>query len=123
MLDASCRSAALPPPPSAALPPPPSTYCEPACDSAPILCLANVLPMSDLDGRNVPNLSIGLQNHALGYCKPCAFFHTRGCENGDSCEFCHLCSPGEKKKRLKEKRIRNREELRAQFGINAFAAD
>uniref|UniRef100_A0A7S3U2U6 C3H1-type domain-containing protein n=1 Tax=Strombidinopsis acuminata TaxID=141414 RepID=A0A7S3U2U6_9SPIT len=47
--------------------------------------------------------SIGSQAHALGQCKPCAFLHTKGCENGASCPFCHLCETGEKKRRRKAK--------------------
>lgn len=47
--------------------------------------------------------SKGSSLHASGKCRPCAFLHTKGCENGLNCEFCHLCEPGEKKKRRKEK--------------------
>merc|ERR1719253_1114079 len=47
--------------------------------------------------------SMGSQGHALGTCKPCAFLHTKGCENGLSCQFCHLCESGEKKRRRKTK--------------------
>merc|ERR1712176_357735 len=47
--------------------------------------------------------SAGSAGHAAGRCKPCAFVHTKGCENGIMCEFCHLCEPGEKKRRHKEK--------------------
>jgi len=37
-------------------------------------------------------------------CKPCAWFHhARGCQRGSDCEFCHLCPPGEIKRRKKEK--------------------
>jgi hypothetical protein len=48
--------------------------------------------------------SAGSALHSSGECKPCAFLYTRGCENGPSCNFCHLCEPGEKKRRQKEKR-------------------
>ncbi|CAE7899557.1 FACE1 [Symbiodinium necroappetens] len=48
--------------------------------------------------------SIGSQGHSVGQCKPCAFLHTKGCDNGAVCKFCHLCEPGEKKRRQKEKR-------------------
>jgi len=51
--------------------------------------------------------SAGSSAHDMGRCKPCAFMWTKGCENGAQCEFCHLCEPGEKKKRRKEK-IENR---------------
>lgn len=55
--------------------------------------------------------STGSAGHSSGRCKPCAFLHTRGCENGITCEFCHLCEPGEKKRRHKEK-ISNRRRLK-----------
>merc|ERR1740121_2057125 len=47
--------------------------------------------------------SLGSAGHTRGHCKPCAFLHTKGCENGPACQFCHLCGPGEKKRRQKEK--------------------
>jgi len=47
--------------------------------------------------------SVGSVGHAEGTCKPCAFLYTKGCENGINCPFCHLCEPGEKKKRRKAK--------------------
>jgi hypothetical protein len=47
--------------------------------------------------------SVGSANHGNGECKPCAFLHTKGCQNGSQCQFCHLCAPGEKKRRRKEK--------------------
>jgi len=47
--------------------------------------------------------SVGSKGHARGRCKPCAFFHIKGCDNGALCKFCHLCDPGEKKRRAKEK--------------------
>lgn len=43
--------------------------------------------------------SMGSWNHHLGTCKPCAFFHLDGCANGANCTHCHLCEPGEKKRR------------------------
>merc|ERR1712048_66786 len=48
--------------------------------------------------------SIGSLGHDIGDCKPCAFFNTKGCGNGASCKFCHLCDSGEKKRRLKVKK-------------------
>ncbi|CAE8689330.1 unnamed protein product [Polarella glacialis] len=47
--------------------------------------------------------SHGSAEHKDGSCKPCAFFNTKGCESGAGCRFCHLCDPGEKKRRRKEK--------------------
>jgi len=48
--------------------------------------------------------SIGSAAHSLLQCKPCAFVNTKGCASGADCIFCHLCEPGEKKRRQKEKR-------------------
>ena len=50
-----------------------------------------------------PVPSVGSANHGSGQCKPCAFHHTKGCQCGAMCTFCHLCMPGEKKRRQKEK--------------------
>lgn len=47
--------------------------------------------------------SMGSGGHTAGQCKPCAFLYTKGCENGLMCQFCHLCEPGEKNRRKKEK--------------------
>eukprot|EP00928_Gymnodinium_smaydae_P036243 TRINITY_DN2534_c0_g1_i1.p1 TRINITY_DN2534_c0_g1~~TRINITY_DN2534_c0_g1_i1.p1 ORF type:complete len:480 (+),score=37.67 TRINITY_DN2534_c0_g1_i1:107-1441(+) len=52
--------------------------------------------------------SIGSAEHAFGECKPCAFLYTKGCENGALCKFCHICGPGEKKRRQKEKKLSRR---------------
>jgi len=49
-------------------------------------------------------LSLGSAGHFSRQCKPCAFVHTSGCGNGTQCTFCHICEPGEKKKRQKQKR-------------------
>jgi len=68
-------------PPSPSLPPPP--------------------PGPALGSAELP--SIGSATHSKGSCRPCAFLHTKGCENGLACTFCHLCEPGERKRRQKEK--------------------
>uniref|UniRef100_A0A7S4R8J5 C3H1-type domain-containing protein n=1 Tax=Alexandrium monilatum TaxID=311494 RepID=A0A7S4R8J5_9DINO len=47
--------------------------------------------------------TIGSAGHAVGRCKPCAFVYSVGCKDGVACQFCHLCEPGEKKRRRKEK--------------------
>jgi len=57
--------------------------------------------------RKLP--SLGSERHRTRKCKPCAFIYTeRGCSNGFNCIFCHLCEPGEKKKRQKDKLERRR---------------
>jgi len=55
--------------------------------------------------------SIGSQLHRVGACKPCAFVlsEKEGCKNGVECQFCHLCEPGEKKRRKKERLMIRRE--------------
>ena len=47
--------------------------------------------------------SIGSGGHATGECKPCVFFHKKGCATGRTCLFCHLCQPGEKQRRKERK--------------------
>jgi hypothetical protein len=46
----------------------------------------------------------GSAAHYLGTCKPCAFLHSKGCQNGVNCTFCHLCAAGEKRRRFKERK-------------------
>jgi hypothetical protein len=48
--------------------------------------------------------SIGSALHVTGECKPCWFVHKRGCTNGDQCTLCHLCPPGEWKRRRQQRR-------------------
>jgi len=52
--------------------------------------------------------SIGSWEHHMGTCKPCAYFGERGCENGAQCVYCHLCLPGELKRRQKARRSAQR---------------
>jgi hypothetical protein len=47
--------------------------------------------------------SLGSLGHNARRCKPCAFATRDACANGTQCNFCHLCSRGEKKRRRKEK--------------------
>jgi len=48
--------------------------------------------------------SVGSKGHGNGECKPCAFLHVKGCDNGAMCKFCHICDAGEKKRRQKAKK-------------------
>jgi len=63
----------------------------------------DVLDNQQLGSPAIP--TIGSAKHFLGQCKPCAFANTKGCKDGSECKFCHLCGPGEKKRRKKEKRL------------------
>lgn len=60
------------------------------------------LPVDVLDLGDLP--SLGSSGHARGRCRPCAFFHTKGCGSGALCTFCHLCSADERKKRRQVKK-------------------
>lgn len=63
------------------------------------------LPQPGLD--TLP--SVGSWNHTLGNCRPCAFvFKAVSCNNGASCEFCHLCSPGERHRRKRNQKAAKR---------------
>jgi len=44
--------------------------------------------------------------HIRKECKPCAYhlYKIDGCRQGATCQFCHLCPPGEIKRHKKEKR-------------------
>merc|ERR1719497_150708 len=50
----------------------------------------------------------GSAMHHFGDCKPCAYAFHKGCSNGVECQFCHLCPPGELKRRQKVKRSSQR---------------
>lgn len=74
-------------------------------ENVPVLRLADCQilepPVANLGSPEMP--TVGSAGHHMGNCKPCAFFHTKGCGNGTQCSFCHLCPSGEKKRRQKEK--------------------
>merc|ERR1711972_988391 len=55
--------------------------------------------------------SEGSNAHASGQCKPCAFFHDKGCQSGATCQFCHLCPPREVQRRKRIRRRIAREQL------------
>ena len=59
-------------------------------------------PPARAERKELP--SLGSAGHAFGSCKPCGFFYAKGCLNGVSCSFCHLCDRGEKKRRQKHKK-------------------
>lgn len=55
------------------------------------------------DGLQLGQWSAGSVGHDVGCCKPCAFMWKNGCKSGADCPFCHLCAPGEIRRRKKEK--------------------
>lgn len=62
------------------------------------------IPPGELGTARMPTM--GSAGHEEGTCRPCAFvWKERGCSSGSDCPFCHLCAPGEKKRRQKEKRL------------------
>ncbi|CAK0815728.1 unnamed protein product [Prorocentrum cordatum] len=102
----------MPPPPVA--PPPAALMAEAAAaPSAPA--------HAPLGSPECP--TVGSALHCQGACRPCAHAFTKGCANGVGCQFCHLCEPGELKRRQRERRIqlaRQRpSEPRAEAGSSA----
>mmetsp|Transcript_48544 Transcript_48544/g.141384 ORF Transcript_48544/g.141384 Transcript_48544/m.141384 type:complete len:343 (-) Transcript_48544:227-1255(-) len=83
--------AAMPPPPQS---PPSLAFAAPALATGPP-------PGPAVGSAELP--TVGSARHHLGDCKPCAFFHTKGCSNGVWCAFCHLCDAGAKQRRKREK--------------------
>lgn len=105
-------------------PPPAAPYVVPPRHPAPEmgtpmsvsqLGMPDMLPESVLGTPDMP--TVGSAWHWMGTCKPCAFLHTKGCGSGVECEFCHLCAPGEKKRRKKERQAAARVGLR-EVGAN-----
>lgn len=97
----------MPPQP---MPPPPPDSAAPHQDAAdtPVpLRLAQVFPEPELGSAELPTM--GSRGHRFGTCRPCAFLHTKGCANNTECEFCHLCEPGEKKRRAKQRQMVRRD--------------
>lgn len=92
---------------------------EPA-SSIPLASVAerkNVAVIRIADALNIPKLGLaaadipteGSALHSQAQCKPCVFFwKPEGCESGRNCQFCHLCDPGEKKRRQKERLLTKR---------------
>lgn len=48
--------------------------------------------------------SIGSARHSDRLCNPCSFSNVTICKQEFLCTFCHLCEPGERKRRKKERR-------------------
>lgn len=91
----------LPPPPG--LPPFPATESQMHAGEQ----MQSPFVISLSEGLQLPaqlgEWSAGSVGHEMGCCKPCAFIWKDGCMSGAECPFCHLCPPGEIKKRKKDK--------------------
>jgi len=72
----------------------------------PRLDLDKALPEENQGSPECP--SIGSAGHHLGICKPCDFMYRTDCRAGFSCQFCHLCPPGETRRRKKQKQAARR---------------
>eukprot|EP00927_Polykrikos_kofoidii_P027053 TRINITY_DN23946_c0_g1_i1.p1 TRINITY_DN23946_c0_g1~~TRINITY_DN23946_c0_g1_i1.p1 ORF type:complete len:395 (+),score=67.50 TRINITY_DN23946_c0_g1_i1:114-1187(+) len=88
---------------SSAVPPPPESQAQ----GVTVIHLADVLPLAEPGSAEMP--TVGSKDHFNGNCKPCAFLHTRGCNNGVNCSFCHLCDENERKRRQKMKKEQKQE--------------
>lgn len=67
-------------------------------------------------GLGIQTTSKGSKTHQNGVCKPCAFFWKDGCKNGPDCQYCHLCPPGELKRRKKARAMLLRRQSRYNDG-------
>mmetsp|Transcript_58680 Transcript_58680/g.162271 ORF Transcript_58680/g.162271 Transcript_58680/m.162271 type:complete len:264 (-) Transcript_58680:322-1113(-) len=70
-------------------------------------------------GTEQEDSSVMAALHAAGRCKPCAWhWKPSGCANVENCKFCHLCGPGELRKRSQDRgappRVQDREKGAAQ---------
>merc|ERR1719401_1155146 len=92
-----------------------STHNPSAIPNTPVLLLTQALTEPELGSPEMP--TVGSAGHRSGTCKPCAFYHTKGCGNGVGCGFCHLCPAGEKKRRQKEKFVTQRDMHRMQLRL------
>jgi len=68
-------------------------------------------PQSDGEPKSsaLEALEDKVKAHEAGTCVPCAYLVKHdGCRNGDSCSHCHLCPPGElrRRKKLKKRMLR-----------------
>jgi hypothetical protein len=65
---------------------------------------AEGIPMSVPLPSDINSVSAGSELHAMGKCKPCAWFHKpQGCASGNACRHCHMCDERELKNRRKAK--------------------
>ncbi|CAE8743327.1 unnamed protein product [Polarella glacialis] len=62
------------------------------------------------------SVSKGSVDHGSGACRPCAWLYKsrNGCRHGEKCDYCHMCPPGELKRKKRDKLVRRAEEMRQQ---------
>jgi len=58
----------------------------------------------------MPSWSLGAEKHFSGTCSPCGFYYKKECLNGANCNYCHMCSKAELRRRKKEKVVQVRRE-------------
>lgn len=69
--------------------------------------------VTPLDSRR-PEISIGSSLHDAAECRPCAWFwRPQGCQNGQDCRHCHICTQDVVKARRKSKYVEQRKQGRA----------
>jgi hypothetical protein len=97
------------------VPPPPTVLAESVVPPAVAAAASPGGPPEPLLGS--PELpTMGSAGHCAGICKPCAFFHKKGCSNGIRCFFCHLCGPGEvRRRKMLKMEQRRHEEMAGAF--------
>jgi len=92
--------------------------------SGPFMLQTNKKEETEFDEAKLLAQPVAPQAHVVGECRPCAYFWGKqdGCRSGDTCKFCHLCQPGELKRRRREKDRFLRQKQRAQRGSNTSTA-
>lgn len=112
-----------PPPPPGAPPAAAGILAAPhqEASGAAVVRRSNIPGPLPLDG--VPNFG-SLKHGSLEGCNPCAFLHkaAHGCQKGVNCPYCHLCPPGELKRRKKEKVAKMKAAAEAEAAAAAAAA-
>jgi len=58
-----------------------------------------VAAVEDLHLGSLELPTVGSKDHYFQKCKPCSFFHKKGCTSGVTCQFCHICGPEIRRRR------------------------
>lgn len=84
-----------------------------------VLRLSDALSLPSLGSPQLP--TVGSAGHCNGTCKPCIHVDKEaGCKNGVQCLFCHLCPPGELKRRQQAKKANKSALMQALKGPSNF---